>query len=283
MRIGIFGSRGVGKTSCFACLYGDSKPADAAVSFPETDSRSYLEGLWEDLVQGKSMEGTAAEPLRPLSLNLTDGDETWNLKTCDYAGRLIESGGKGGAGNEERQLRQSVESWLHESDAILIFLDITTRGDVQDSYLRDRQDELDRLLGALGVLAKGGKVGKPLALVLTKWDVLGPISGDLVAERARAERFIQGRERLGRIISDLRLGGGGVEVFPAVGVWSQPGSPQAAGGRTRPPLRSALRWSGRRGRAIKRSLPRQRPGPTPSLLRGGGGKLTARQSSSIAD
>ena len=132
--------------------------------------------------------------------------------------------------------------------AILLFVNIDVRTDASDSILKNRHDELDLLLTELRKLsADGNTIGRPLALLLTKWDVLGPITDDAKRERQRAWDYLRSRPALKQIADTLKNCGDRVELFPvsAFGGHREGNKPPAGGPRSSG-LHAPLLWAAER-------------------------------------
>ena len=139
------------------------------------------------LEDGGVPDATALTIPAEIRMNLHSDESRWKLVTRDYAGALVQRTDSG-----EPQLEGEVKDWLLASDALMVFMGVDTWLDEDDTDARERQAELDGLLNALiDMSAEQNNVARPLALVLTKWDMVGPISDDPAAEQERAKEFLE--------------------------------------------------------------------------------------------
>ncbi len=209
-RIGIHGARGTGKTCYLACLYGQRAAEAAAVTFCDDESIDHLKAAWGVLERGEVPDATALTLPTELRLAVHSGGLGWSASTRDYAGTLVQRSDTG-----VPELKEEVREWLASCHAVLLFLNIEVRDDARDSAVRERHDELDLLLTHLRKLSPDGNtIGRPLALLLTKWDVQGAVSGDEGQEKRRAMEYLRGRPALRQIADGLKNCGDRVEVFP---------------------------------------------------------------------
>jgi outer membrane protein assembly factor BamD (BamD/ComL family) len=219
--LGIHGARGTGKTCYLACLYGCRATEHAAVVFRDNDTINHLEAIWSTLVQGDLPPATALTLPTEIRMELNTAGLSWNLNTQDYAGALVQRSETG-----VPELKEGVREWLKSCHAILLFIGI----DADERSLRERHNELDLLITELKKLSlDGNTIARPLALLLTKWDIHGPPSHDLAQERERAWEFLGTNSSFKQIAESLRKCGDRVEIFPV----SSFGSHQEG---NRPPL-----------------------------------------------
>lgn len=206
--IGIHGSRSTGKTCYLACcLYGES--VSEGVAFVRDDSASFdsLKNAWEMLTRGELPQANAVTVPDNISFCL-NAEQVWKVQTKDYAGSLVQISDTGVLG-----LRDDVRTWLAESDAILILVNADLCSD--DPAARERMSEIDVLLTKLlDESDDGNKVAQPLALLLTKWDVQGPISDDPAQEEQRARAYLQSESVFHQIAEKIARAGERVKVFP---------------------------------------------------------------------
>jgi len=208
--LGIHGARGTGKTCYLACLYGHRATESGAVTFRDDLSIDYLKVAWNSLERGDVPIATALVLPTELNLSFHANGVGWNIITRDYAGVLVQRSERG-----VPELKEDVKKWLGSCHAILLFVNIDSGIDTLDSVLKERHDELDLLLTELKKLSSDGNtIGRPLALLLTKWDVRGELSYDPECERQRALEYLQSRPALKQIADALKNCGDRVELFP---------------------------------------------------------------------
>jgi hypothetical protein len=204
--IGIHGARKTGKTCYLACLYGYRGSDQAAVTFTDEQSIDLLKQSWETLQHGEVPDATFAGRPDLLRFALTADGIAWNVKTCEYAGSLVERPDTGAP-----ELKREVRDWLKTSQAILFFLAM----DDSDDDLREQQNAIDLVLNDLRELSSDqNTIGRPLALVLTKWDFQGPITGNPEEEQSRAREWLKSRPVLRASADVLEQCGDRVAVFP---------------------------------------------------------------------
>lgn len=229
-KIGIHGARGTGKTCFLGCLYGKRSTEHAAVTFSDDNSINRLKDVWTVLKQtDRPMDATALTRPAELHMGIQVDGIGWDISTCDYAGALVQRDDRG-----MPELKEKVKKWLKSCHGILLFINIDARTDVDDSVIKDRHDELDLLLTELKRLSPtGNTISRPLALLLTKWDVQGKISNDIERERERAKEYLRSRPALKQIADTLENSGDRVELFPvsAFGANRNGNTPPAGGPR----------------------------------------------------
>ncbi|MFW6118702.1 MAG: TRAFAC clade GTPase domain-containing protein [Planctomycetota bacterium] len=208
--VGIHGARNTGKTCYLACLYGRQAVEDAALTFEDAQSIEGLKAAWETLQNGDVPDATALTVPTDIRMNLHSEGNRWKLLTHDYAGALVQRSDSG-----ETQLEREVKDWLLASDAVLVFVGVDTWLSEDDSDARERQAELDLFLnGLIEMSAEQNTVARPLALVLTKWDMVGSISDDPAAEQERAREFLEERATSETMAGVMEQVGDRFNVFP---------------------------------------------------------------------
>lgn len=205
-RLGIYGARDTGKTCYLACLYGARTEDNAAVTFATDASLDHLKACWKTLQRSEVPSATALGIPSELDLHLQAEGLAWEIPTRDYAGSLVQRSETG-----VPELKQEVKEWLASCHAILLFINT----DAAEEAVRDRLDELNLLVAELKRHSRDGNtIGRPLALLLTKWDRQGEISADPETERRRALEYLNSRPALKQIGETLRNCGDRVELFP---------------------------------------------------------------------
>lgn len=131
----------------------------------------------------------------------------WSFRTIDYSGEFIELATKKDA--TAQNLKTDVRAWLSKCDAVLFFVGLG------DSNLREKLNELNVFITELLKLSgKKNALTIPVGLVLTKWDIQGPISYDPETEDRRVLEFVNSDQKFKEIAQTIRNCGDWVKVFP---------------------------------------------------------------------
>jgi len=173
-RVSVFGPHRSGKTSWFASLYGIAADHSVAIRFDGSSTLEYLKQLWGEYKTGRGgfPSGTGKSIPTRISFTLREKQvrREWRMTMIDYAGELVH---ESPPGDKLGFLRERVDRWMKQAEAILVFLDVFG-GQPED--ILTRRDEVFRLLELCRDPGEKGRINKPLGLVITKWDCLGPIS-----------------------------------------------------------------------------------------------------------
>src|SRR4051812_2668112 len=89
-RIGIHAPRNAGKTCLFACLYGLRHLMPDQVAFDHEATLAYLRHIWEYIRKGQVPPATAMTRPTEMNWRLTAGEDSWEIRSCDYPGVLVE-------------------------------------------------------------------------------------------------------------------------------------------------------------------------------------------------
>jgi hypothetical protein len=207
--IGIHGARGTGKTCYLACcLYGQSVAEDVAIILGDSPSLFSLQNAWAVLTRGELPQANAVTVPDEICFSLQADRLRWQVRTKDYAGSLVQLSDTGVS-----ELRREVREWLVRSDSVLILLNADLCAEDPDA--RERMSEIEVLLDQLLANSPDGNtVAKPLALLLTKWDVRGQISDDPMQEEPRARAYLQTHPVFQQIANKIDQAGDRVKVFP---------------------------------------------------------------------
>src|SRR4051812_20486098 len=168
-RIALFGHRNVGKTTLLAMFYRQASTGRvpgvrlAAVDAPTAE---YLAEKIAQIESGESLAGTLAET--ELKLRLYHGPARFDLIVKDYQGEHVTLGSE-----------EPIQEFFADCDAVLLCLD--PEGSSQPAERRRRQQEVENLLERYIDRSDDGTVGRPVALLLTKFDRV------LADSRARSE------------------------------------------------------------------------------------------------
>ena len=157
-RIALFGHRAVGKTTLLAMFYRQASTGQvpglrlAAVDPP---SAEYLAEKIAQIESGEPPAGTLAET--ELKLRLYHGPARFDLIFKDYQGEDVTLG-----------TDQPIQAFFADCDAVLLCLD--PEGSTHPSERRRRQQEVENLLERYIERSNDGTTGRPVALLLTKFD-----------------------------------------------------------------------------------------------------------------
>lgn len=173
-RLGIFGHRGVGKTTLLTMLYreavaGRLQGCRLAAADPQT--AAYLSDKILQLETGQPLPATLAET--ELRLNLYHGQSRIELVIKDYQGEHIELGRDA-----------PIHAFLRDCDAVWLCFDAPTV--TQSPSLLRRQQEVEQLVESYLAAEPSLKMHRPFALLLTKTDLLdnAPTGTEIVHEEA---------------------------------------------------------------------------------------------------
>ncbi len=157
-RIALFGHRAVGKTTLLAVFYREASSGRvpgvrlAAVG-PST--AEYLAAKIAQIESGEPPAGTLAET--ELNLRLYHGTDRLDLIVKDYQGEHV------GLGSEA-----PIREFFADCDAVLLCLDPEATDAPADR--RRRQQEVEDLLERYIERSEDGTLGRPIALLVTKYD-----------------------------------------------------------------------------------------------------------------
>ena len=157
-RVALFGHRNVGKTTLLAMFYREASSGRVSgLRMAAADARSaeYLAEKIAQIESGQPMAGSLAET--ELSLRLYHGPARFELIIKDYQGEDVTLGSD-----------QPIQQFFADCDAVLLCLD--PEGTADTTELRRRQQEVENLLEGYIDRSQDGSVGRPVALLLTKFD-----------------------------------------------------------------------------------------------------------------
>ncbi|MBL8800206.1 MAG: GTPase domain-containing protein [Planctomycetia bacterium] len=172
-RVGLFGHRGVGKTTLLTVLYREAvsgRLPGLRLAAAEALTADYLADKLKQLEAGETLPATLAET--DLHFHLYRGSERFDLLLRDYQGEHVELG-------RETTIRE----FLRDCDAVWLCLDLAQLPDA-DHRLR-RQQEIEQLIEDYLASEPRPTTERPVALLLTKADLLPEPASDLdvVADR----------------------------------------------------------------------------------------------------
>jgi hypothetical protein len=178
-RIGLFGHRDVGKTTLLAMFYREASTGRVPglrLAAAEPSSAEYLAEKIAQIEAGEPPAGTLAET--ELKLRLYHDAARFDLIVKDYQGEHVTLG-----------TDEPIRAFFADCDAVLLCLD--PAGPAGPVDRRRRQQEVEDLLERYIERSGDTTVGRPVALVLTKFDRV------LAAEPAREGETPDDPERWG--------------------------------------------------------------------------------------
>lgn len=132
------------------------------------------------------------------------------FRTHDFGGRLAERGDTG-----LPQLTAQFHDWLEKADCLLFFLAVDQLQDPVQA--QDRLLDVDALLSRLIETSSGGHaISQPIAVLITKWDLVSDLSGSPEEEDRKVRQFLEDLAGdLGTTVcGKIERAGEQVRVFP---------------------------------------------------------------------
>jgi hypothetical protein len=157
-RIALFGHRNVGKTTLLAMLYRQASAGRVPglrMAAADAHSAEYLAEKIAQLESGQPMAGSLAET--ELNLRLYHGPARFDLIVKDYQGEHVTLGSE-----------EPIQQFFADCDAVFLCLD--PEGPADAAELRRRQQEIENLLERYIERSDDMSMGRPVALLLTKFD-----------------------------------------------------------------------------------------------------------------
>src|SRR3954471_16442363 len=157
-RIALFGHRAVGKTTLLAMFYRQASTGQVpGIRLAATDPHSaeYLAEKIAQIESGEPPAGTLAET--ELKLRLYHDAARFDLIVKDYQGEHVTLGAE-----------EPIQAFFADCDAVLLCLD--PEGSTAPADRRRRQQEVENLLERYIDRSPDGTAGRPVALLLTKFD-----------------------------------------------------------------------------------------------------------------
>jgi hypothetical protein len=168
-RVGVFGHRGIGKTTLLTMLYREAvagRLPDLRLAAADARTANYLSDKVLQLESGQPLPATLAET--DLRFHLYHRTVRLELLVKDYQGEHVEVGRV-----------EPIGDFLRDCDAVWLCLDAATVS-ASAERLR-RQQEIEQLVEQYLAAEPQRVMDRPVALVLTKADLLGPGATDLHA------------------------------------------------------------------------------------------------------
>ncbi len=185
-RIGLFGHRAVGKTTLLAMFYREASSGrvpDVRLAAAKPATAEYLAEKIGQIEAGEPLAATLSET--ELHLRLYHGLARLDLIVKDYQGEHV------GLGSDA-----PIREFFADCDAVFLCLD--PEGSAMPSQRRRRQQEVEELLERYIEASGDGTAGRPVALLVTKYDQVldhgGPPPDEV--ERLVDERFGMTRHAL---------------------------------------------------------------------------------------
>jgi|GEM_PF-2708709 len=196
-KIALFGPTNAGKTVYLTTLYShggnddDSVSAHVAASDDKDDlTHDYLTKAFEQLRAGQWPDATVFEKLKSIKFTITSGGVQSKVQLPDVAGEVTGRGQKIENWTEfEHELKKEILDEFSTYDGFLIFApaDDTVKGDSVSFKW-----EVDSLLLALKERAStDGLIRRPVAVVLSKWDVIASKRTDVGDEQVVADEHFK--------------------------------------------------------------------------------------------
>ncbi len=157
-RIALFGHRDVGKTTLLAIAYRQASAGlvpGVRLAAGDPASAEYLAERIAQIESGEPPAGTLAET--ELRLRLYHGPARFDLIVKDYQGEHVTLG-----------TSEPIQAFFADCDAVLLCLD--PEGSTAPADRRRRQQEVEDLLERYIGRSADGTAGRPVALLLTKFD-----------------------------------------------------------------------------------------------------------------
>ena len=213
-RIALFGHRAVGKTTLLAMFYRQASTGQVPglrLAAVDPASAEYLAEKIAQIESGEPPAGTLAET--ELKLRLYHGPARFDLIFKDYQGEDVTLG-----------LDEPIQRFFADSDAVLLCLD--PEGSTSAVERRRRQQEVENLLERYIEKSDDGTVGRPVALLLTKFDRL-MARGEGIDGLESVERVVEARYGMTRHALARHVKNGAMFAVSSYGRGSIDGRPPA--------------------------------------------------------
>jgi hypothetical protein len=227
MQIGIHGPRNSGKTCYLAALYGKRTEDNTSLKLTDNVTIDLLGKLWALLEQGQQLDATPKITPTEIPFELTHDGLVSPMLTVEYSGELVQRPkdaspasaeecqpaleDKANTDRKPEHLAVEVLNWMKASDALFLIIDAETLDHSTRKELEERRNEIDLLLTTL---QKGKRLAKPLALVVTKWDLYATSPLTVEEQTVRLHEFVEQHHLLSDVAKTVELAGNDFKVFP---------------------------------------------------------------------
>ncbi|MFO0927554.1 MAG: hypothetical protein U0736_11015 [Gemmataceae bacterium] len=170
-RIGLFGRRGVGKTTLLTLLYREAvggRLSGIRLAAADAATAAYLADRIRQLEAGQPLPATLDQT--ELRLHLYADGSRVELVLFDYQGEHVALG-----------RHEAIRDFLRDCDAVLLSLDAALASDPSARWTAEQ--EVEQLAEDYLAVERPGEPHRPMALVVTRADLLGD-AGDVATLRA---------------------------------------------------------------------------------------------------
>ena len=167
-RIGVFGHRGVGKTTLLTMLYREAvggRLPGLRLAAADARTATYLSDKIQQLEVGEALPGTLGET--ELRFHLYSGGSRIELVFLDYQGEHVALG-----------RTEPIRDFLRQCDAVWLCLDVPLTGESQARW--QAEQEVEQVVEDYLATERAGEPHRPMALVVTKSDLLPDTSTEAV-------------------------------------------------------------------------------------------------------
>lgn len=177
-RIGVFGHRGVGKTTLLTMLYREAvggRLPGLRLAAADARTAAYLADKIGQLESGQALPATLDQT--ELRFHLYYQNCRLELVVLDYQGEHV------ALGREE-----PIRDYLRDCDAMLLCLDAPA-GTGEPASRLEAEQEVEQIVEDYLATDRAGEPHRPMALVVTKADLLEE-AGDVAGLQAKAEQML---------------------------------------------------------------------------------------------
>jgi hypothetical protein len=167
-RIGVFGHRGVGKTTLLTMVYREAvggRIPGLRLAAADARTAAYLGDKIQQLEAGQALPATLGET--ELRFHLYSGADRFELLVLDYQGEHVELG-----------RTEPVRDFLQECDAVWLCLDAPVAYETGTRW--QAEQEVEQVVEDYLAADRAGEPHRPMALVVTKADLLGENTAEAV-------------------------------------------------------------------------------------------------------